>query len=147
MPYTCPICKLDPLSHSFTKLYEQKDMIYYYTCPAKAKLYYDVESIRKHYDGMLGECSKKYIWILDGKDFGLIHALHINVALEIIDLIMKKYHHNLDKIIILNSGAFVSMIYQSIIPFLHEEMKNKIIFEHKYKTANEIILEIENNHE
>lgn len=141
MPYICPICKLDPSSHSFTKLQEEKDIIYYYTCPANARLYYDVESIRKHYDGMLGECSKKYIWILDGKDFGLTHALQINVALEIINLITKKYYDNLNKIMIINSGTFVSMIYHSIMPFLDEEIKKKITFQHKYKTANELILE------
>lgn len=140
-PYHCPICKLNPSSHSFMKIFENEYIIYYYTCPSKAILYYDVESIINHYDGMLNECFKKYILILDGTDFSLIHALQINVASEVINLITRKYSHNLKEIIIINSGVFVSMIYNTIQPFLNEGIKNKIKFMDKYKTANEIILE------
>ena len=53
MTYICALCKLQPLSHSLTKVSEKEDIIYYYTCPAQALLYYDVEGIINHYDGVL----------------------------------------------------------------------------------------------
>jgi hypothetical protein len=142
MPYVCPICKLFPSSHSFTKLSEKKDIIYYYTCPAKARLYYDVEGILQHYNGILSEHPphKKYIWILDGADFSLTHALQINVAREIIQLISNKYSDNLEKIIVINSGTFVWMIYNTILPFLNDHLKKIIVFHYEYTTLQEIIL-------
>ena len=42
MSYVCQICKLLPSSHSLTKMTEKKGIIYYYTCPSQAILYYDV---------------------------------------------------------------------------------------------------------
>jgi hypothetical protein len=114
-------------------------MIYYYTCPAKAKLYYDVEGIVNHYDGMLNECKKKYIWIIDGMNFTMNHALQINVAREIVQLIMNKYSDKLQKIIVINSGSFVWMIYNAILPFLNNRMKILIEFNDKYNTTDEII--------
>ena len=42
MQYVCPLCKLQPSSHSLKKVLEEKGIIYY-TCPAQATLYYDVK--------------------------------------------------------------------------------------------------------
>ena len=53
MTYTCPLCKLLPSSHSLTKVLEKNNIIYYYTCPAQALLYYDVKGIINHYEGVL----------------------------------------------------------------------------------------------
>ena len=55
MQYICPLCKLLPSSHSLTEMFEKKGVIYYYTCPSKAILYYDVNGIINHYDGVLSE--------------------------------------------------------------------------------------------
>jgi hypothetical protein len=65
MTYICPLCEIEPLSHSLSKIEETNNVIYYYTCPSKAKLYYDAESIINHYNGVLSEipCNKKWIWI------------------------------------------------------------------------------------
>uniref|UniRef100_A0A6C0E4A4 Uncharacterized protein n=1 Tax=viral metagenome TaxID=1070528 RepID=A0A6C0E4A4_9ZZZZ len=43
MQYICPVCKLVPSSHSLAKVSENNGIIYYYTCPSKAILYYDVK--------------------------------------------------------------------------------------------------------
>ena len=53
MPYVCPLCKILPSSHSLTKLSERKGIQYYYTCPSQALLYYDVNGILNHYDGLV----------------------------------------------------------------------------------------------
>ena len=85
MKYKCPVCELMPSSHSFTKLLEKKGIIYYYTCPAQAILYYDVKGIINHYNGVLSEIpeNKEWVWIFDSLDFSIIHAMQINVAIEL----------------------------------------------------------------
>ena len=66
MKYTCPLCSINPLSHSLTKISEKDDTVYYYTCPAKAELYFDKNSILNHYDGVFSEIpvNKQWVWIL-----------------------------------------------------------------------------------
>jgi hypothetical protein len=142
MPYICPLCKLKPFSHSLVKLLEKKGIIYYYTCPSKALLYYDVEGIINHYDGVLSEMpeNKEWIWIFDSLDFGLIHALQANVAIGIANLISNKFSKNLNKIIIINPTFYITMTHKMIIPFLNETVKNIIEINYVNTTSQEIIL-------
>ena len=142
MSYICPLCKLQPLSHSLTKISEKNDIIYYYTCPSQAILYYDVESILNHYDGVLSEIpkDKKWIWIFDSSDFNLTHALQINVAIEITKLITNKFSTNLNKIIIINPTFYITMTYNVVMPFLNETIKNIIEINYEKTTSNEVIL-------
>jgi hypothetical protein len=142
MPYICPLCKLKPLSHSLVKLVEKKGIIYYYTCPSKALLYYDVEGIINHYDGVLSEIpeNKEWIWIFDSLDFGLIHALQINVAIGIANLISNKFSKNLKKIIIINPTFYITMTHKMITPFLNETVNNIIEINYINTTLQEIIL-------
>jgi hypothetical protein len=142
MSYICPLCKLQPLSHSLTKISEKNDIIYYYTCPSQAILYYDVESILNHYDGVLSEIpkDKKWIWIFDSLDFNLTHALQINVAIEITKLITNKFSTNLNKIIIINPTFYITMTYNVVMPFLNETIKNIIEINYEKTTSNEVIL-------
>ena len=71
MKYTCPLCKLQPSSHSLTQVLEKNGIIYYYTCPSQAILYYDVKGIINHYDGVLSEIpeNKEWVWIFDSLGF------------------------------------------------------------------------------
>jgi len=143
MPYICPLCKLQPLSHSLTKLSEKKGIIYYYTCPSQAILYYDVEGIVNHYNGVLSEIpeNKEWIWIFDSLGFGLVHALQINVAIEMAKLISNKFSKNLKKIIIINPTFYITMTHKMIMPFLNETLKNIIEINYENTTLQEIILQ------
>jgi hypothetical protein len=140
--YMCPLCKLIPFSHSLTKLSEKKGIIYYYTCPSQAILYYDVEGIVNHYDGVLSEIpeNKEWIWIFDSLGFGFIHALQTNVAIGIAKLISNKFSKNLKKIIIINPTFYITMIHKMILPFLNETVKNIIEINYENTTSQEIIL-------
>ena len=141
MKYTCPICKLVPSSHSLTKLSEKKGIIYYYTCPAQALLYYDVKGIINHYDGVLSEMSenKEWVWIFDSLDFSIIHAMQINVAIELSKLISNKFSRNLRKIIIINPTFYIELTHKMILPFLNNKLKEIIEINHDSKYAEEII--------
>jgi hypothetical protein len=142
MSYICPLCKLQPLSHSLTKLSEKNGIIYYYTCPSQAILYYDVEGILNHYDGVLSEIpkDKEWIWIFDSFGFNLTHALQINVAVEIAKLITNKFSTNLKKIIIINPTFYITMTHNVVMPFLNETIKNIIKIDYEKTTSEEVML-------
>ena len=142
MSYICPLCKLQPLSHSLTKLSEKNSIIYYYTCPSQAILYYDVEGILNHYKGVLSEIpkDKEWIWIFDSFGFNLTHALQINVAVEIAKLITHNFSTNLKKIIIINPTFYITMTHKLVMPFLNETIKNIIEINYEKTTSEEVIL-------
>ena len=142
MSYICPLCKLQPLSHSLTKLSEKNSIIYYYTCPSQAILYYDVEGILNHYKGVLSEIpkDKEWIWIFDSFGFNLTHALQINVAVEIAKLITHNFRTNLKKIIIINPTFYITMTHKVVMPFLNETIKNIIEINYEKTTSEEVML-------
>lgn len=141
MSYICPLCKIEPFSHSLTKLSEKNGIIYYYTCPSQAILYYDVESIISHYNGVLSEIpeNKEWIWIFDGLDFGFTHAVQTNVAIEIAKLISNKFSKNLKKIIIINPTIYITMTHKVVMPFVNETIKNIIEINYENTKPEEII--------
>ena len=55
MNYSCPLCRIDPSNHSLTKIKENENIIYYYSCPSQAKLYFDTNGIINHYNVILSE--------------------------------------------------------------------------------------------
>ena len=142
MVYNCPLCLLDPLSHSLTNFLEKDNTYYFYTCPAKSKLYYDTNSIINHYNGVLSDIpeNKKWIWVLDVLGFGMNHFLQIEVATELSKLISSKFSKNLEKIIIINPSGYVSAVYAIVKPFLNDKVKSIIEINHEIKTVDDIIL-------
>ena len=142
MEYTCPLCKLVPSSHSLTKLLEKKGIIYYYTCPSQAILYYDVKSIINHYDGVLSEIpeNKEWVWIFDSLGFSIIHAIEINVAIELAKLISNKFSKNLKKIIIINPTFYITITHKMIFAFLNNKVRDIIEINYESTSAEEVFL-------
>ena len=141
MEYKCPLCELMPSSHSLKKVLEEKGIIYY-TCPAQATLYYDVKGIINHYDGVLSEIpeNKEWIWIFDSLDFGFIHVMQTNVAIELAKLISNKFSKNLKKIIIINPTVYITLIHKIIMPFLNNKIKDIIQINYEAKYIEELSL-------
>ena len=139
MVYTCKLCLLDPLSHSLTNFLEKDNTYYFYTCPAKSKLYFDAISIIDHYNGVLSEIpeNKKWIWVLDVLGFGFNHFLQIEVAKELSKLISSKFSENLEKIIIINPSGYVSAVYNIIYPFLNDKITSIIEINYEIKSINQ----------
>ena len=142
MSYICPLCKLLPSSHSLTKLLEKKGIIYYYTCPSQAILYYDVEGIINHYNGVLSEMpeNKEWVWIFDSLDFTLIHAMQTTVAIELAKLISNKFSKNLKKIIIINPTFYITITHKMIMPFLNNKVRDIIEINYESTRVEEIFL-------
>ena len=142
MKYTCPLCKLQPSSHSLTNILEQNGIIYYYTCPSQAILYYDVKGIINHYDGVLSEIpeNKEWVWIFDSLGFSIIHAIEINVAIELAKLISNKFSKNLKKIIIINPTFYITITHKMIMPFLNNKIRDIIEINYESTCAEEVCL-------
>jgi hypothetical protein len=141
MKYTCPLCSIDPLSHSLSEVCKKNNIIYYYTCPSKAKMYFDTIGIINHYNGVLSEMpeNKKWIWIFDGTEFGVKHFFQIEVAIELAKLISSKFSEKLQKITIINPNFYIKSIYNIIYPFLNTKMKSIVELNYELKSVNEII--------
>ena len=144
MKYECPLCLIDPLNHSLSFVLEKEDVLYYYTCASKAKLYFDTVSIINHYDGVLSEIpeNKRWLWIFDATDFNLKHFLQIELAFELSKLISSKFSEKLVKIIIINPTFYISSTYHIIYPFLNEKIKSIVEMNDNYKSVNDIIYNI-----
>ena len=142
MKYICPVCKLLPSSHSLTQVVEKKGIIYYYTCPAQAILYYDVDGIVSHYDGVLSDMpeNKEWVWIFDSLGFSIIHAMQTSVAIELAKLISNKFSKNLKKIIIINPTFYITIIHKMIMPFLNNKVKDIIEINYEINRAEDIFL-------
>lgn len=142
MSYICPLCSIDPLNHSLTKIKETDSKVVYYSCPSEAKLYFDCEGIINHYNGFLGEIpkNKKWVWIFDSKNFNFNHFSQVKVGIELAKLITNKFSHHLLKIIIINPTVYISLTYKILKPFLNNNTIEKIIFDKDYYYNVESIL-------
>ena len=141
MKYKCPLCELMPSSHSLTKVLERKGIIYYYTCPAQAILYYDVKGIINHYNGVLSEMpeDKEWVWICDSLNFTIKHAMQTDVAIELAKLISNKFSTNLKKIIIINPTFYITITHKMLMPFLNAKIRDIIVINHEDSCAEQII--------
>jgi len=108
-------------------MYEKENILYYYTCPAKAILYNDTIGIINHYEGVIGEITQPWVWVFDGTGFGLSHSLEVNIGIQLVK-IMAKYSNLLQKIIVVHPTIYVSTIYTILYPLLNKKMKDIIEF-------------------
>lgn len=137
----CPFCSIDPFSHSLKKIEETDKLIYFYTCPSDAKLYYDIEGILNHYNGVLSEMprSKQWIWIFDSKEFDFKHIMYPSIAVQLAKLISNKFSSNLQKIIIINPTFYINFTYKIVTPFLNSNVLSVIEMDYNTKTWKELI--------
>lgn len=142
MNHNCPICCVDPSSHSLMLYKEINNIMYFYTCPSQSKLYFDTKGIIIHYDGILSQIpeDKKWVWVIDSKDYSFKHFIEFNVGIELIKLISAKFSKNLFKIIVINPTIYITYAYNFLKTFLSKEFKNLIIFNTECKNIEKIII-------
>jgi len=127
MDKICNKCVVDPASHSFRKISDKNGHCVFYTNPAKAKQYNDVEGILSHYDNALLQIGKKrWTWIFDGDGFETEHALEIKTGQGIAALINEKYGNTLEEIKIINPTIHIKVAMKLIVPFMSDLIKSKI---------------------
>ena len=122
------------LNHSFSKIEERDGVSIYYTCPSNLTQVYDSDIILAHYETLLNNLGndKQWIWIFDSKEFGLKQSLEIQTAIGIAKLISpQKYGKNLQQIVIANPTMYIRTALNIILPFLSQEIRNKIVYHKK----------------
>jgi len=129
--YSCPICAIEPSSHSF-KIVNSKGNAYktiYYTCPAECTNW-GTDGIIAHYNGMLVENGyKPWYWIVDCKNFGLKHTLEVTTFKELAKLIML-HSDSLKRITIVNANIYIRFVLGIVRPFLSEHVQSIIRMKH-----------------
>jgi len=123
----CQTCNDDPTSHSFMyvgKTNEGYNILY--TCPAKATKYWDTSGILQHYNEVLDENQgQTWVWLFDGQDFGLAHSMQISTAIGLVHILTEN-NHSLSKIQIVNPTIYIHTLYGFLLPFLSNELVEKI---------------------
>jgi hypothetical protein len=121
---------------------EKKGIMYYYTCPSQAILYYDATGIVNHYDGVLSEIpeNKEWVWIFDSFGFSIMHAMQTSVAIELAKLISNKFSKNLKKIIIINPTFYITITHKLLMPFLNNKVRDIIEINYETTRAEELFL-------
>jgi hypothetical protein len=115
--YTCPVCALDPTSHSLRRIGETENgAAIFYTKPAEATKYWDRKGIRDHYDGTLGQIKSDWIWVFDAKGFSARHLFEVGVAQDITTLVATKYSRTLKEIRVVNSSWVVQAALHIVRP-------------------------------
>lgn len=121
----CPVCAIDPTSHSLKRLENLKDgTVVMYTKPAEATRYWDRDGILFHYDSVLSQISGDWVWVFDADGFSAKHMFEIDVATSLARLISSKYSERLRKIIIKNPSPIVEFVIVIVKPFLNKRMKS-----------------------
>jgi hypothetical protein len=125
----CPICALDPTSHSLKRLENLEDgTVVMYTKPAEATRYWDRDGILVHYDTVLSQISGDWIWIFDAEGFSVKHVFEIGVATSLARLISSKYSERLRKIIITNPSPIVELVIIIVKPFLNKRILRSVFY-------------------
>ncbi len=123
--HCCPICEVDPSSHSFKIIGKVGDKYVLYTCPAEATKYKDRQGIKLHYKNTLDKINnEKWIWIFDSKNLTKEHVIEIKVAISIAKIISK--NKNLTKIVIKNPTWHINAIIPIVKPFLPKDLEIEI---------------------
>tara|TARA_B100000886_G_C20380992_1_gene473924 strand:+ start:297 stop:704 length:408 start_codon:yes stop_codon:yes gene_type:complete len=122
----CKKCDENPKAHSFYKLAIEDGKSIFYSCPAQAEDYNDVDGILEHILEKLGENQgKDWIYIFDGKGFELKHAMEIRLLKGII-AILDNNKQSLKEIRIINTSVYVEYLMNVLHPILPDCLSSKI---------------------
>jgi hypothetical protein len=139
----CYKCYNNKLSHSFRLIEPQNIILYnlqnnllnnllnennyiFYTKIAEAKDYNDTKGILQHYRNLLHIVSpNKWIWIFDCKDLELKHCFEISTAKGILEIL--KENGKINKIFIINSNQFLTLMLDTLKFFIDDNISKKII--------------------
>jgi hypothetical protein len=130
MVYECPWCKENPRSHSFKLIKTIENVSYIYCKPSTAELYYDSNSIKAHFNGLISDIPDKWVFILDCEDFSLKHAIELGIAKDIATILYSN-QQNILNIVIMNPNAYIDIPLVFIRNFLNQEINDKIIYNDK----------------
>ena len=134
----CPICHIDPTSHSFHKIPSSNTNIHlFYSCPAKATKYFESEGVISHFRQYLEENNgHPWAYILDCEGFTLSHATQIQTSIALVDMIQNTHGKALKKVWIINHSWTIKILLNTMWSMLSDDLKRLI--ETSDKTVEQI---------
>lgn len=125
----CDKCFYNPRSHSFHKLSENDEEIYYYSCPSREHYYNDADGIYKHMRLEIQFLQKPWVWIIDCNNYGLKHLRYPSVGLKIVEFLDSYLSKGLRKIIIVNQTMSFKVALNYVWKLIPTNIKKIIIFD------------------
>ena len=123
----CPLCHINPKSHSFRMLKTSSPIQVFYTCPGEAENPLDIDAVILHYENMLKlNGSKEWIWIIDCDNLKLKNTYELIIARRIAELVNTKYN-NLKSIYVTNCNLVISIFINFVLNFLSTKIQNLVI--------------------
>ena len=129
----CKHCYFSRNTHSFHKLKENNEAVYFYTCYSKNK---ETEGFTEHMRLELTKLKRKWIWIFDGLLFKFRYFYNISMAKSIINILSSNLCENLETIIIINQNLSFRIMILFIWRYIPRFIKNKIIFDKNKSFSN-----------
>ena len=124
----CRICPNVKDAHSFFKIGENEQEIYYFSYPFKSR-YNDVDSIVQHMIAEMRDNTKSWIWVINCASFGLTHLARHKLNAIMVKFISSNMCANLSRIIIMNQTISFKVLvnyYWWSIPIY---IRTKVIFD------------------
>ena len=123
----CPLCLVEPTSHSFTNIGNVGNVSIIYSRPADAVQYKETPESFLYYSGHLGEMKEtEWIWIVDSSDMKLKHACSLGLTKKLVHILQEEHGPKFKKVIILNPTSWMHACITMIKPFLKKTLLEKI---------------------
>lgn len=104
----CPLCLINPDSHSFTNFGKLGETHLLYTAAARVLDYKEtpekIINFKMHLDTMKG---KRWIWVLDSGDMEIKHYSSMNYTRQLAQLLMKDHEETIQGIWILRPNLWM----------------------------------------
>lgn len=122
----CPICRIDSSSHSFHQIASMNPNIHlFYSCPAKSTKYFESQGAIEHFKLHLDKNNHfPWAYVLDCQGFTLRHAMEIEAALIIVNMIKDIHGHSLKKVWIINLVWPIKLLLNIIYTILTPQLRS-----------------------
>jgi hypothetical protein len=128
MVHSCPVCIMEPLSHSFT-LYQNIEHINIYYSRPSSIADRNTEGMMNHIHGMLSEnADMKWVWVVDFTGFSLKDMLYVGMYIKLVQMICDDTQGTyLRKIVIINHNFFTNSLLKIMYPFVSKRMRDVVM--------------------
>uniref|UniRef100_A0A6C0AQQ4 CRAL-TRIO domain-containing protein n=1 Tax=viral metagenome TaxID=1070528 RepID=A0A6C0AQQ4_9ZZZZ len=124
----CDLCRVNPNTHSFEKITEQRGTHVFYTSFQHILDYSHFPSVRNHIElGLAPVTGKPWAWIIDCKYLESKHLIQLHFAVQMIKYLRREHTRFLQNIYILNGGLLVNVALKTLMPFVDRTFYKSII--------------------
>ncbi|NDB86050.1 MAG: hypothetical protein EB127_25620 [Alphaproteobacteria bacterium] len=126
----CPLCVIEPRSHSFRPQGSIGNITYYYTAPVEATERIRSEEqyalFKRHLDGALQRGS--WIWIFDCSGMGIDHYTSVAFMNNIVHTLIAEHDEALQEVLIVHPSMWIRSAVWALTPFMNANLHRKIRF-------------------